>query len=239
MCGRFVQTSSAALLAERFGAHDTTDGGLQPRHNVAPSTPIPAIADAAGTDERRLGMLRWGFVPPWARDPASGPRPINARVEGAATSRLFAPSLERRRCIVPIDAWYEWTEEDGARQPCLLRPRSDRAVAVAALWSPRPRAQRAGSPQPAPEPAEQGLLATVALMTTEAHGAAASVHHRMPLCVPDALLDDWLDPGRPADATLLAALTQAEPDVTVARVSRRVNDVRNDGPELLDAVDGP
>jgi putative SOS response-associated peptidase YedK len=239
VCGRFVQTSSAALLAQQFGAHDTTAGGLQPRHNVAPSTPIPAIVDAPDAEERRLGLLRWGFVPAWSRDPASGPRPINARVEGAATSRLFAPSLERRRCIVPVDAWYEWTEEAGARQPWLLRPRSDRAVAVAALWSPRPRAQGAGSPQSAPEPEGQDLLASVALMTTEALGAAASVHHRMPLCVPDELLDAWLDPGRPADATLLATLAQAEPDVAVVRVSRRVNDVRNDGPELLDAVEGP
>ena len=227
MCGRFVQTSSAERLAAGFAAVDATAGRLEPRHNVAPSTPIPAIISAG---ERRLGLLRWGFVPSWSRDPESGPRPINARVEGAATSKLFAPSLASRRAIVPLDAWFEWTDEDGARQPWLLRPRSGAPVAVAALWS----TWRAPGEGPDAPP-----LGTVALMTTEAHGTPAEVHHRMPLTVPSEVLDDWLDPATPADATLLATLCANEVDVEVVRVSRRVNDVRNDGPELLEAVAGP
>jgi putative SOS response-associated peptidase YedK len=221
VCGRFVQTGSAELLAAQFSARDTTGGALRPRYNVAPSTPVPAVLEA---EDRRLGMLRWGFVPSWARSPDDGPRPINARVEGAAASRLFGPALARRRCVVPMDGWYEWTDEGGARQPWLLRPRSDAPVAVAALWSVW---------RPADAPADAPPLGTVALMTTEAHGAAADVHHRMPLLVPDALLDAWLDPGSPADAPLLGAMTAAEVDVEVVRVSRRVNDVRNEGPELV------
>jgi putative SOS response-associated peptidase YedK len=224
VCGRFVQAGSAELLAAQFAARDTTDGALRPRYNVAPSTPVPAVLDAG---ERRLGMLRWGFVPSWARSPDVGPRPINARAEGAASSRLFGPALARRRCIVPMDGWYEWTDEGGARQPWLLRPRSGAPVAVAALWS----VWRA-----ADAPADTAPLGTVALMTTEAHGAAADVHHRMPLLVTDALLDAWLDPALSADAALLAALSTAEVDVEVVRVSRRVNDVRNDGPELVEPV---
>lgn len=221
MCGRFVQTTSAQRLAERFAATDTTGDALRPRFNVAPSTPIPVLIAPGG---RRLGTMRWGFVPSWSRDPDAGPRPINARVEGAATSRLFAPALTGRRGIVPVDAWYEWTEEDGARQPWLLRPRGDGPVAVAALWSTW-RARDA-APDAAP-------LATVALMTTEATGSAATVHHRMPLLVPDELLDDWLASG-PCDDGLLPALTAGSPDVDMVRVSRRVNDVRNEGPELCE-----
>ncbi len=230
MCGRFVQTSPAQRLALQFGATDTTDDGLRPRWNVAPSTPVPAVIDAGARDDggRRLGLLRWGFVPSWARGPDDGPRPINARVEGAAASRLFAPALARRRCIVPLDAWYEWTDEDGARQPWLLRPTTDVPVAVAALWSTwrDPTAQ-----------ADAPMLATVALMTTEARGRAAEVHHRMPLLVPDALLDDWLAADVPADAALLGALTAGVPEVDVVRVARGVNDVRNDGPELVEPAD--
>ena len=226
MCGRFIQTTSAERLAAALQATDTTDGALQPRFNVAPSTAIPAVIDAGG---RRLGTLRWGFIPSWSRDPDSGPRPINARVEGAATSRLFAPSLARRRAVVPLDAWYEWTDEGGARQPWLLRPTAGEPVTVAALWSVW---------RPPDAPSDSVPLGTVALMTTEAQGPAATVHHRMPLIVPEALLDAWLDPAAQADATLLETLTAHPVDVELTRVSRRVNDVRNEGPELLSADSG-
>lgn len=230
MCGRFVQTSSSELLARRFAAADATAGALRERYNVAPSTPVPAVISVDGPSgrSRRLGLLRWGFVPAWAPAPDAGPRPINARVEGAADSRLFAPSLARRRCIVPVDAWYEWTDEDGARQPWLLRPSTAGPVAVAALWSTW-RDPAAGADAPP--------LSTVALMTTEATGRAASVHHRMPLLVPADLLDDWLAPDAPAGRGLLDALRAAESDVEIVRVARRVNDVRNDDAELVRPVE--
>jgi len=221
VCGRFVQTSSIERLATLFGADDRTDGPWSPRYNVAPSTRVPAVIEADG---RRIGSLTWGFVPSWARAPDSGPRPINARVEGAAASRLFGPALARRRAVVPIDAWYEWTDEDGARQPWLLRPPGDDPVAVAALWS----VWRAPGSSPDAPP-----LGTVALMTTEARGPAAAVHHRMPLTVPGALVADWLDPSGPPPAALLGELAAATVDVTAVRVGRRVNDVRNEGPDLV------
>jgi putative SOS response-associated peptidase YedK len=243
VCGRFVQTSSAERLAQQFEATSTIAAPLVPRHNVAPSTPVPAVIDADG---RRLGLLQWGFVPPWADAPDRGPRPINARSEGAADSRLFGPALARRRCIVPVDAWYEWNEEDGVRQPWLLTPArpgpgaeastEERApVAVAALWSlwhARPSEDQDGMP-PSEEPAP---LATVALMTTEATGNAAEVHHRMPLLVPDELLDDWLDPRRTDVDDLIALLRARDVAVQVTKVSRRVNDVRNDDAGLLEAL---
>ena len=227
MCGRFVQTSSAERLAQHFDAVDVTEHPVGARFNVAPSTPVPAIIETGG---RRLGTLRWGFVPAWARTPVDGPRPINARVEGAATSRLFASSLTRRRCVVPVDGWYEWTDEAGARQPWLLRPETEAPVAVAALWSVwRPPDAADGAPS----------LSTVALMTTEAYGPAADVHHRMPLIVPDELLDAWLDLRAPVTEPLLRELAARPVAVDTMRVSRRVNDVRNDGPDLLAPEPGP
>lgn len=229
MCGRFVQTTTPARIAERFDAFDTIGDELEPRWNVAPSTSVPAVIEAGRSAEggRRLGLLRWGYVPSWARGPDDGPRPINARIERAGTSRLFRPALARRRCIVPLDAWYEWTDEQGARQPWLLRPVDAGPVAVAALWSVW--RDPAG-------PADAPGLATVALITTEAVGHAADVHHRMPLLVPDTLLADWLDPRRPASSMLIAALTSQEPVLDVVRVSRRVNDVRNDDAGLVAPV---
>ena len=225
MCGRFVQVSSTARLAQALGAVDVSAGAVRPRHNVAPSTEVAAVI---GGDDRRLGALRWGFVPAWSRDPSDGPRPINARAEGAATSRLFGPSVRSRRCVVPVDGWYEWVEEDGARQPFLLRDPDGAVVALAGLWSTWRDPEGAAPP-----------LATVAVVTTEARGPAAAVHHRMPLVLAGDDLDAWLDPAT-ADPVALLARTAATiaPDLEVRRVSRRVNDVRNDDPSLIDAVSG-
>lgn len=221
MCGRFVQTSSAQRLAATFSATDVTDAPLGGRYNVAPSTPIPAIIAAP---ERRLGTLTWGFVPSWSKDPNAAPKPINARAEGASSSRLFASALRHRRCIVPIDAWYEWTQEGTVRQPWLMQPAQRRPLAIAALWS---------SWRPKDDVTGQSSINTVALLTTEAHGDAATVHHRMPLSVPEGLIDRWLDRGQPADASLLAEMAEEVFDIDVTRVSRDVNDVRNDHAGLL------
>ena len=223
MCGRFVQVSSPERLALQFGAVDVTSTPHRPRYNVAPSTAVPAIIDAGG---RRLGTLQWGLVPSWAKDPDAGPRPINARVEGVATSRLFATPLRRQRCIVPVDAWYEWQEVDGVKQPWLLTPTDGEAAPIAAVWS-----TWRGDPSVPPR-------STVALLTTAATGPAASVHDRMPLRVPSNLLDTWLQAGA-EDEEIAAVLEDAiatPMEVEVCRVSRRVNDVRNDDPSLIEAA---
>ena len=226
MCGRFVRTTSTERLALLFGAEDTLRHPPAPHYNVAPSQAIPTVLSSRG---RRLGRLRWGFVPPWAASPDSGPRPINARSEGAVDSRLFGPAVAHRRAIVPIDAWYEWTDEGGARQPWLLTPEPEGPVAVAALWSTwrDPSAARSSAPP----------LGTVALMTREATGAAATVHHRMPLIVPDDLVGDWLDPDRTRVDDLIAVLAGTLHPLRITRVSRRVNDVRNDDASLIAEVE--
>lgn len=227
MCGRFVQSSPPERLTQQFAAVDVTGAPHRPRHNVAPSTAVRAIIDVGG---RRLGHLSWGFVPSWSTDPAAGPRPINARVEGVATSRLFGAPLRRQRCIVPLDGWYEWRETSSGKDPSLLTPADGRPTAIAALWS----IWRDGDGDGVEGAA---ALSTVTLLTTEATGEAAAVHHRMPLAVPAGLLDDWLvaDPGE--DVTgLLATLISTPVALRVQRVSRRVNDVRNDDPSLLEPV---
>jgi putative SOS response-associated peptidase YedK len=254
MCGRFVQTSSPERLATLFGATDTITDAAAPhraRHNVAPTSDVPAVVEADG---RRLGLLRWGFVPAWSRDPGDGPQPINARVEGVATSRLFGPCLGRQRCIVPIDGWYEWQALSDGKQPWLLRPPGDVPVAVAGVWSrwtPRPvtsesrtgTAGTAGRDAPRPDGGGRGdgagprSLVTVALLTTAARGAAAEVHDRMPLIVPDQHLDAWLERSDAYVPALLDELAGRTPQLEVFPVSRRVNSVRNDDPSLLEPVE--
>jgi putative SOS response-associated peptidase YedK len=221
MCGRFVQVSSPDLLARTFNAVAVAADDHRPRHNVAPSSLVPAII---GGETRRLGQLEWGFIPSWARDPRAGPRPINARSEGAVESRLFGPAIRRQRCIVPVDAWYEWASVGGRKHPYLIRTCDRGPAPVAAIWS----LWRSGE-----DPST--TRSTVALLTTAASGVAADVHDRMPLLVPVPLISDWLDPDPLAtgDArALLETLSGRPPDLETAPVDPRVNDARIDEPTL-------
>lgn len=220
MCGRFVSVSSTELLAARFHVDDVA-AERPPSHNVAPSQDVRAIVEHEG--RRRLGLLRWGYVPSWSKDPTRGIRPINARAEGALTSAMFRSAIGRRRCVVPMDGWYEWQQREGAGPKrafhhALSRPGPFAVAALRSVWRADPDA----------EP-----LHSVALITTAAVGAAATVHDRMPLVVPDDRLDDWLDPGIEDPAAVLAAILSAPPEVVVHEVSTRVNRVGNDGPELV------
>lgn len=234
MCGRFVSVSTPEALALRFGVDEVTVGPQTPRRNVAPSTDVLAILDHDG--RRRLGTLSWGYVPSWARDPSAGPRPINARAETVTTSRLYRDAVRSRRCVVPMDGFYEWQvlppEGPGARprkQPHLMTARSGGPFAVAAVRSSWRGAD--GAP-----------LHTVALLTTAARGVAARVHDRMPLVVPDDALDAWLDPdGRDPDAVahLIGDLAGRPCGLVAVPVSTRVNAVANDDEALTEPIGPP
>jgi putative SOS response-associated peptidase YedK len=239
MCGRFVSLATPEALALRFGIDEITVGPQEPRHNVAPSTDVLAILDHDG--RRRLGTLSWGYVPSWAPDPRSGPRPINARAETVTTSRLYRDAVRSRRCVVPMDGFYEWhaVADDGpsvraGKQPYLLTAESSTPFAVAAIrstWRP-----------PEGQAAEGEALHTVALLTCAATGVAALVHHRMPLLVPDERLDDWLDPDQRDGASvahLVDELTARPPGLVAHPVSTRVNAVANDDAGLMTPTGPP
>lgn len=219
MCGRFVSVSSADQLAARFDVDEVRAEPLGERYNVAPTQQVYALVDRDAT--RRLGTLRWGFVPYWATSPRSGPRPINARLE-TVRDTMFADSFERRRCIVPADGFYEWRRGPDGKQPYLIRDPEGEPLAFAGLWS----LWRDAEGQPLP---------TCAIVTTRAAGPVAELHDRMPVVLPPELWDRWL--GSADGAALHDEMSGLGPPPVVTHpVSTRVNDVRNDGPELLEPV---
>jgi putative SOS response-associated peptidase YedK len=223
MCGRFVSFSDPEQLAERFAVDEVRTDPLPPRYNVAPTLDVYAVIESAAS--RRLGTLRWGFVPPWSKDPRKGP--INARVEGLAESRMFAPALARRRCLIPADGFYEWQErgEGRRKQPYHLHDPDGQPLAFAGLYSVW-RDDAVEDPDP---------LFSCAIVTTRARGEMERIHHRSPLMLPERLWREWLT-AEPDEAGRLRD-TVAEigpPRLTAEPVSDRVNNVRNDGPELLE-----
>lgn len=224
MCGRFVRARSAADYARIFGARRCAD--LPPSWNVAPGQAVLAVR--AGRDgTRELVALRWGFVPAWARDPSEGPRPINARAETAARSRLFRDALRRRRCLIPADAFYEWAgQAHGRRQPWAVRRRDGAVMAFAGMW-----ACWIGP--------DGEVLESCAILTTEANTLLRPIHERMPVILPPEAWGRWLDPALevPGDVVPLLRPCPTE-ELEAWPVGRAVNSVVRDGPELLRPAGG-
>lgn len=219
MCGRFVQQLSTVAMAQLFGAEAlASDPGE--RYNVAPTQAIDIVAAHEG--KRILTMHRWGFVPTWAKDLSIGSRMINARGETVATSPAFRSSFRSRRCIIPADAFYEWQRVGGTKQPYAIVPQNNQPFAFAGLWSPWH------------DPQSEERILTCAIITTAANGTMRSIHDRMPVILAEAAFDEWLDPSF-NDTDVLQTLLKPCPDDVLRAypISRRVNNVRNDGAELL------
>ena len=224
VCGRFISITTGADLAHAFAA-DLVAAEHPPRYNVAPTDEVWAVAEAEG--RRRLGRVRWGLVPSWADSPRVGARMINARAETLLDKDVFRRPLERRRCLVPADGFYEWTPRaGGGKQAWHLRPRDGGLLAFAGLWeSWRPRG------------GDGERVVSTTIVTTEANAAVAPVHDRMPACLPPEAWAEWLDPANDDVLRLTALLVPAPDDLLEVRpVGPLVGNVANDGPELLAEV---
>ena len=228
MCGRYVSISSPDELVERFGVDRREVDELPQRYNVAPTLQVPVVLDRDG--DRTLTTMRWGFVPFWAKQVGKGPQPINARVEGVAESRMFARSFRERRVIVPADGFYEWQVREGSsrKQPWFIHDPEHRPLAFAGIrstWRDRETDERVDS---------------FAILTRDAAGRMTELHDRMPVVLPETLWDTWLE-ATEHDAPYLHDVVERAgvPALEAHTVSDRVNNVRNDGPELLepDVVD--
>jgi len=222
MCGRYASTRSAADLATLFDALDDTDDELVADFNIAPTDPAPIVRLSTRAAGRVVAVARWGLVPPWSRDRSGAARMINARAETVATSRVFGPSLQRRRCLVPADGWYEWARRPGGKQPYFMTRTSGEPLALGGLWS-----SWSG--------ADGQQLLTFSIVTLAAQGSLAQVHDRMPLILEPARWGDWLHGADPA-GLLRPTTAEYAAGIELRRVSHVVGDVRNDGPDLISPV---
>jgi putative SOS response-associated peptidase YedK len=237
MCGRYTSTSQLADLADVFEVDEIRTKPLPPRYNVAPTLDVYAVAmrgrdDAEKGPHRALGTFRWGLVPSWANDPSVGSRMINARAEGVARKPAYRSALARRRCLIPADAFYEWQRRpEGGKLAYAIRRRDGRPMAFAGLWE----VWRDPS-DPSEERPEPRLLRTCAIVTTAANEVMAPIHDRIPVVLDPQDWAAWLDPGTGPSGAV--RLLQSPPSewFEAYPVSSLVNNVRNDGPELLDPL---
>lgn len=221
MCGRISLSVPREVIEEEFELAELPPD-YRPRYNIAPTQPVLAIvADQEGG--REAGYFRWGLVPFWAKDPSIGNRMINARAETVAEKPAFRNALARRRCLIPVDGFYEWQKREGGKAPMRIRLASGRPFALAGLWEEwRPK-------QGAP-------LRSCTILTTGASPFMGPIHDRMPVLLSREARAAWLDPERAAEE--VQALLAAYPgsDLEAYEVSTLVNSPGNDIPECLDPV---
>ncbi|MBV8206708.1 MAG: SOS response-associated peptidase [Acidobacteria bacterium] len=223
MCGRYRLSHRAEALRKHFGVDTEVDWA--PRYNIAPTDPVAAIRQSAGRPVREFARMRWGLVPPWAKDVNTGARMINARSETAAELPAFREAFRSRRCLIPADGFYEWQRRDGSKQPFCFELDGGAIFALAGLWERWPGT--GGMP-----------LESCSILTTSPNRLVADVHDRMPVILATEHYDLWLDPGF-HDVASLAGMLQPYAAGNMRRfpVSTRVNSVRNDDPGVCAAVE--
>ncbi|MGV9797235.1 SOS response-associated peptidase [Mycobacterium sp. NPDC003449] len=256
MCGRFAVTTDPALLAQKIQAIDETaerpaDGAggkdlAGANYNVAPTTTISSVVkrhtDPDDESTRRLRSMRWGLIPPWVKTTEDGapdnkgPLLINARAEKVTTSPAFRNSAKNKRCLIPMDGWYEWKPNDGAaggkpkkvaKTPFYMYGSDGEPLFMAGLWT---------TWRPSGAPRASAPLLSCTIITTDAAGPLAEVHDRMPLTISASDWDRWLDPDAPIDEGLLRGHGDLD-RIAIREVSRLVNTVRNNGPELIEPAE--
>lgn len=229
MCGRFALTHTLKQAEELFGALGVEE--FPPRYNIAPTQPILLVTRGFGREEgsnlpdRRALLVRWGFIPGWAKNPKDVPLLINARSETAAEKNTFRAAMRHRRSLIPASGFYEWKREGTKKtQPFWVRPRDGGLIAFAGLmetWL------EAGGSE----------IDTGAILTTGANAAIAHIHERMPVVIEPRHFDRWLDCLNYEPRHVFDLLRPVDPDFFEAvPVSDLVNKVTNTGPEIQDAV---
>jgi putative SOS response-associated peptidase YedK len=223
MCGRITTTFDFSDIRVRWNL-DRDLPLYKPRFNVAPETSpnIPVIVRHQGGNECRL--MQWGLIPNWAADPSIGNRMINARAETLTELRSFKHLVDRRRCIIPADGFYEWRKEGKRKVPMWMYLRSRQPFGLAGLWDVwrKPDGKRVES---------------FTVITTEPNELVRPIHNRMPVILRPEDEDQWLDTSRTTFAKAKSLLKPYSDELMDAHdVSPIVNSAKYDGPECIQPV---
>jgi putative SOS response-associated peptidase YedK len=228
MCGRvFVKSTFAELLAAFSGLRrdeNLADLESGPRFNGAPSLTYPIIIADKDASSGRFTTAKWGLIPSWVKEAKPKVQPANARCESVRTNGMFRGAYRSRRCLVPVDGYFEWKAIKGLKQPYALAMADGRPFCLAGIWESRPNADA----RPGTEPK------TFAIVTCTANDLVATIHDRMPVILHPKDYARWL--GEDPDPAHLMMPFPSEL-MKIWPVSTRVNNVRNQEAELLDSIE--
>jgi len=221
MCGRMTATFEFSDIGVRWNL-DRDLPKYKPRFNIAPeqmSPTIPVIVRQRGGNECRL--MHWGLIPNWAADPSIGNRMINARAETLTELPSFKHLVDRRRCIIPADGFYEWRKEGKRKVPMWVYLKSKEPFGLAGLWDMWRKT-------------DGGKVESFTIITTEPNDLIESIHNRMPVILRPEDEEDWLDSSRTSFAKAKSVLKPYPAELMETHdVSTIVNSAKYDGPECI------
>jgi putative SOS response-associated peptidase YedK len=217
MCGRYLITTVPEAMRQLFRYLEQPN--FPPRYNIAPTQPVPIVRLFEG--QRQFALVRWGLVPSWVKDPRKFSLLHVARGETVNEKPAFKNAMKRRRCLVPADGFYEWTETGKRKRPFFVRAKSAGPIAFAGLWEAwmGPNGEE---------------IESVAIITTPANDTLRPIAERMPAILRPDAFEAWLDCAKVDPETAAAFIMAAPEDLLEAyEVSNAVNRTANDGPSLI------
>jgi len=219
MCGRYTLKDVKAA-AGKYGIAADVLAAMGSRFNICPSQLVPVVRPTAGGLAGEV--MKWGLVPFWDESEKPKMAPINARSEEVLAKPTFRQSLQRRRCLVLADGFYEWQRlDEDTKIPFHIQLKAGRPFAMAGIF----------------EDATTTRPATLAMLTTRPNAIMEPIHNRMPVILTEESEERWLTDG-PIDAESLSSITNpyAADEMEAFAVSRLVNNPRNDAPECVEPV---
>jgi putative SOS response-associated peptidase YedK len=228
MCGRARLSSDVSEIKIAFGIPpERPTPNFAPSWNLAPTDPAPIVYYDANDGGRRLEVMRWGLIPYWAKDIKIRFSTINARAEEIDTKPAFREAFQRRRCLVPLDSFYEWKKTETGKQPYAIALKDRRLMSMAGLWEAwrSPEGER---------------IRSFTIATTTPNELCAELHNRMPVVLKPEAWPLWLG-EEPAELTQIKALLRPYPsdDMICWPVSTRVGNVKNNDPSLVEPITAP
>jgi putative SOS response-associated peptidase YedK len=234
MCCRVAQGSDKDKVKKKVKAKGRVPT-VAPRLNLAPTQ--DALVAVYGPSGARLESMRWGLIPPWAKDKSIGAKLANARAETIDEKPSFRKPFQRRRCLLPVDGYYEWESRPSGKQPVYYSMRDGDLFCLAGLWETWTTPEQTDEPElPGLGQAEAETLHTFTVITTTPNRLAKRVHDRMPVIVPPADYDQWLSPE--SQAADLKQLLRPFDDEAMREhyVTPQMNNPRFELPECIEPI---
>jgi len=233
VCGRYALNISGDDLALEFAAGIKDATFSASNWNISPTTAVPFInaSDEKG-EIRNVNTATWGLIPSWAKDASRASNAINARVESISEKPTFKSAFKSRRCLIPVTGYYEWSTELGKykpKQPFYISHKNKSSLAIAGLY------------ENWINPESKQSVQSAAIITREAVGTLAPIHHRMPVILPKDLWSTWLSsksllPNEIDDYLNMIDIKEADKDLIFWPVSDDVNNARNTGADLAKEI---